>query len=181
MNGIDTRISGFGVWFSGILLIAIVVIIVCLVKMKKDEKFFLYLLNLCVCLGLTFGVKESWWARYTPYIYFIVLMGLYLTLDIRKKLVRKAGILLALLLFANNGVILCFLSLQLYTASQINKGIEAMAAADEVEVYTSAFEGVYYNLKDRGVSYQIDPEIEDDPEAYKFEYGDIELSWMVKN
>lgn len=55
-----------------------------------------------------------------------------------------------------------------------------MAAADEVEVYTSAFEGVYYNLKDRGVSYQIDPEIEDDPDAYKFEYGDIELSWMVK-
>ncbi len=180
LNGIDTRISGFGVWFSGILLIAIVVIIVCLVKMKKDENFFLYLLNLCVCLGLTFGVKESWWARYTPYIYFIVLMGLYLTLDIRKKLVRKAGILLALLLFANNGVILCFLPLQLYTASQINKDIEAMAAADEVEVYTSAFEGVYYNLKDRGVSYQIDPEIEDDPEAYKFEYGDIELSWMVK-
>ncbi|RHO80322.1 hypothetical protein DW058_16220 [Clostridiaceae bacterium AF42-6] len=178
MNGIDTRISGFGVWFSGILLIAIVVIIVCLVKMKKDEKFFLYLLNLCICLGLTFGVKESWWARYTPYIYFIVLMGLYLTLDIRKKLVRKAGILLALLLFANNGVILCFLPLQLYTASQINKDIEAMAAADEVKVYTSAFEGVYYNLKDRGVSYQIDPEIEDDPDAYKFEYGDIELSWM---
>ena len=158
----DTRISGFGIFFGGILIISLAVIVYRLIRMKKDESFCRLLTGLITCVGLTFAIKESWWARYSPYIYFIVLAALYLALDSGRKPLKVLGVLLTGLLLVNNLLPLCRLPDRWRYSRQTSQEMQNLSER-YVYVYSINFPGTYYNLKDNNVYYFIDPKLQEDP------------------
>jgi hypothetical protein len=64
----DVRLGGFGVFFSGILFLSVLLGIYALFK-SKGTMSIVPALVVFVILGLFF--PESWWARYSPYVYYI--------------------------------------------------------------------------------------------------------------
>ena len=97
----DLRISGFGVYFSGIFVISLLVLLIAAIKEPKDNKYMIFSSLFVSIILLIFAISESWWARYTPYVYFIPLMALtYLSLD-KSKIAKNTLLILIVIMFAN--------------------------------------------------------------------------------
>lgn len=67
----DLRIGGFGVLYSGILILQTAIIAVALPMQRKMRPF---LFQVCLCyliptIALMLFLGESWWARYCSYFY----------------------------------------------------------------------------------------------------------------
>lgn len=176
-NPSDIRLSGFGVLFSGLLIVAIVFLVIWFFKGKKDSGFYLVLLNLGVCIALTFGLTESWWARYSPYIYLIVLLALYIAIDSDKAIFRIAGNLLGVLLIINSLLFLVHLSSGWEASKIIKTNIANMNSIGKVNVCTT-FSGIYFNLNDYDIDFEINMEIAADPNAVSIGYYDLKCKAM---
>ncbi|MGK6353283.1 hypothetical protein [Parapedobacter sp. DT-150] len=71
---VDTRLAGFGPLFSGILLLALVLLIFLLYRLraKHEVKYLAFLLGV---MGVSIAIiPEAWWARYVPQLWFIPLV-----------------------------------------------------------------------------------------------------------
>ena len=80
----DIRQGGYGVWFSGILIVALIVGIYLLWRFKSAglDNLALFLLPILTVLITIVCFNTSWWARYLPQLYvvpIIVLIALMLT------------------------------------------------------------------------------------------------------
>ncbi len=64
----DVRMGGFGVLFSGILLVSIALGLIALFKAKSAASV---IPAIAVFILLAIFFPESWWARYSPYVYYI--------------------------------------------------------------------------------------------------------------
>lgn len=168
----DARLSGFGPFFSGIWTCCLLVILGALLRMPRGRKKALLLTMTGVCLGLTFGIRESWWARYAPYLYFLALMGLYILLGAGRRLLRYAGTILAALLLVNNALFLLGVPPKLAYSRHLDQTFAEMAQ-QPVLLFNGTFLGPLYNLKDKGVVYTLDPELLHDPAAQKVGYMDM--------
>lgn len=169
----DSRISGFGIFFSGILLISLIIIAVKLIFMKKDFKFYFLCMNLIVCLGLTFGITESWWARYSPYVYFIVLIALYIILNSHKKIMHVIGYCFAVIIILNASLFFRSVPQYIQMTKQVHSAFTFLQKDASVSLYAGDFSGIYFNLNDLGIRYVVDPEISQDPEAIRLGYLDL--------
>lgn len=172
LSKVDIRISGFGLLFSGILIISIIIILLQLLKIKKDKKSYFFLINLFTCFGLTFTIKESWWARYSPYIYFIILISLYIILESITSIKTIIGIVFAILIINNNLLFLYPIPEELKYSNQIDSNIKNLKNHEPLYVYTN-FSGIYFNLKDNGIYYKIDKNLANDNSAKDLNYRDV--------
>lgn len=112
----DTRLGGFGVLFSGILILSIILGIIALIK-AKNVLAILPALASFTLLALFF--PESWWARYHPYIYYIpCLMVLAFSCADKKKIVTVSICALMLFNSALSGYHVC---LNFYRQTKILK------------------------------------------------------------
>ncbi len=75
--GIDTRVAGFGPLFSGMLLVSIVIIMISLIILFKKHygKLFKYTSLLLATIFSIILMPDSWWARYAPQTYYIVIIA----------------------------------------------------------------------------------------------------------
>lgn len=169
----DARISGFGFFFSGLLIIAIILILIKLLRMKKNADFYLLLINVLVCIALSIGITESWWARYAPYIYFILLMGLYIILDAKKIYAYAIGTLMAVIVCVNGAIFLYSLPEEMKFSKQVFSQIKELNNYKLIDVYTTSFSGLYFNLKDLGVYYSVNENLANDDTAIALGYLDI--------
>lgn len=64
----DVRVSGFGVFFSGILLLSLLLAVYAAIKSGKNIAA---VPAAVMFILLALLVPETWWARYNPYIYYI--------------------------------------------------------------------------------------------------------------
>jgi hypothetical protein len=74
----DVRIGGYGVLFSGIFLVSVVIIIFGMIKLYKNNKieFQICSIVLISVIVSTIIMTESWWARYAPQLYIIPILAL---------------------------------------------------------------------------------------------------------
>lgn len=174
LNGVvDPRLSGFGIFFSGILLLSVTVIVIKLITMKKNRNFAVLLTGFLTCIGLTFAISSSWWARYCPYIYFIVLMALYILMDADRKFIRVIfGAALSAMILINNCLFLYPINNDLEKSRTASYAISSLGR-QKIRVITMTCAGVYFNLKDKNVSYIIDKKVNEDGKARKLGYMDI--------
>ncbi len=101
----DTRLGGFGVLFSGILILSIILGIIALFKAKNVSAAVPAIIAFAL-LALFF--PESWWARYHPYIYYIpCLMVLAFSCVGRSTLITVGMCALMLINSAFNGYYVC--------------------------------------------------------------------------
>jgi hypothetical protein len=75
--GYDTRVGGFGPLFGGILVISLGVILCGLIILYRRNKYWFAVFTsvLVVILLMLSLITESWWARYSPYLYVIPVLA----------------------------------------------------------------------------------------------------------
>jgi len=98
LSNADTRIAGFGVFFSGIFILSLLFFIALLIKKKKIP------LELSAALIYLFALMlffpESWWARYASFIYYLPIFMLILSfMHCNKKVLP---IICSLIVIANS-------------------------------------------------------------------------------
>lgn len=86
----DLRISGNGIFFSGVLIVSLLVVLLGVKGLYRQDKKLCIMLMLPVIMTLIMIVfmPESWWARYFPQLFFVVFAALII-LETRSNIVSK--------------------------------------------------------------------------------------------
>lgn len=160
LKSVDCLLSGFGIWFSAAFTIGIISIVIKLVKMKKDKKFWFWLMNLLIIAVICGIISESWYAKYSPHVYFIPLIGLYFILDSNRTYIAKyAGVFVSFVFLFNGLLFLWFVPEEIRQSKVLYNNIISMKQYETVLFdYNSigAYPGICFNLLDQNVHYQVD-------------------------
>ena len=159
---LDIRRGGFGPLFSGIALVCGLILLHALFWLWKCEKDTFWPLALITALSvLLTGITDgSWWARYSPYVWFIVVVGaLILLLFVRRHTQPIYRIFSALILCLMLINLLPFMKYPFAYASENSRQIKESlteVSGRAIYVYFDAeWWGSVYNLEDCGIRYQI--------------------------
>lgn len=149
----DIRTSGFGVLFSGLLLLCSYLYARC--KMEKRDRILSLIILLVLFSGL-FILPMGWWARYVPYFYaFPLIMLLYTergSLSNRCTLLRKFIYVCFLLnIGITFGSTLKFKILSYST--QLEQVMEQIATTGNPSIYLGTNVGLKIKLQQYGISY----------------------------
>ena len=161
---VDTRISGYGIIFSGILIISLLIIIFNFKKLTKKEKEIIVLLSLII-IGITFLISEGWWARYNPTMYILIIISLYIMFKYNNNLINKIFTSLVIL---NTLIILSLNSIYTLTESyKINKDFRKMRNKTiEYNLNYGEPIGIISNLDDFNIKYKYNSDIKDNKISY---------------
>ena len=163
LNKNDLRIGGFGVYFSAIFLFSLIIILYGLIINYKNKNYLFkyYLAIFMTTIFLILILSESWWARYTPFVYFLPLMALTMmfTTFKNKKYANIALICLSFVMFINLSF---FINNNLFynykEAKNYREILEKYQNSSEyitiVDVNNS-FLGALYNFDDYNIKYNI--------------------------
>ena len=183
----DTRAGGFGVFFSGLFVISIVLIIIGIVKCWKcnhSDEFKLVFLLLIVNLIEMMVLPQTSQVRYIPQLYLCIPLAMVILykIDLSKKWihVRSAiNIFIVIMLFLNA------LPWMKIGMSRINAGVITSATFKsmsnecskngkvyEVRYCNDTYNGLDYNLKDFDINYyyNIDAQVDG---SYGFTCNDM--------
>lgn len=95
----DVRVAGFGVWFSGALILSLLLL---LILLFKDKKSFIELLFFWLVILISAWINpESWWARYIPFLWFLPVMTVFVALKQKSRLMRMVAKILGIILLIN--------------------------------------------------------------------------------
>lgn len=88
LNTVDARVSGNGIFFSGLFLISVAVIILWLAKTYRSRSLTEFNVFICILVPTALIIlifKEMWWARYLPFLSSIIAMAMYSLLQFKKE------------------------------------------------------------------------------------------------
>lgn len=146
----DVRVGGYGVLFSGILLVTLALGIYLLVRHSRRHARVLplFLAPVVATLVGVLVVQGSWWARYTPQLWFVPLVVVVALFCLGWRVVPWALVALMLVDVAPIG------ALQAHSAWE-TRGT-ALSLADAVKrvggqcpaIYAPVFDGAVYNYLD---------------------------------
>lgn len=105
LSNVDNRIGGYGVWFGGILIISIILILISLPKLCRKNKQVVWplLIPILATFILTFTLNEVWWARYFPQLYlFPIIAVLMVDFAFDNKIIKSIIVYPVLLLLLIN-------------------------------------------------------------------------------
>ena len=153
----DTRIGGNGLFFSGILIISFVALIICMIKLYSNDKilFYLVLLPILITIVMIFVLDESWWARYFPQLHLIVFFALIVLKNSKNEKANSIIYIILGILFINNFLVLNHnISDTLRYNEIIDKEFEVLEKnyyPDDWKcyLYTEYFQGALYNVLER--------------------------------
>lgn len=165
-NFVDVRVGGFGIFFSGLLVIAILIIITEFVKRRKMRSVslsFSFVISLiCVSMFEFCVIPQTSQFRYVPHLYLCVIFALYLLLrEWNKSSFYKFVNISCCILIIFNMLPWGYSALRrinqgTYTTATL-QGMESecaeMGSVYEIGFYSDDFTGIHYNLKDFNVDY----------------------------
>ena len=172
----DTRIAGFGPYTGLITVITLLLLIpLSVVLYKKEKESIKYLLLPLTSIILSsLLVGEYWWARYVPQLHLIplgtILLAFYLTKYLNKKVLLISTLILLIPIFINTGCFLYVVFDNIKIFRTINNDIYELKNMKDLKLKTTSAKnayGYYYTLKDNGVKYEIDTNI-DNNMIYKY-------------
>lgn len=157
LSAADTRISGNGIWFGGILILSIIIILLNIESFRKrsDKLFYICLIPTFITIVMIFTFNESWYARYFPQLYFIALLAIII-LETRKKKIAKIFNYFFIIIILINNFMTGFFAIK----NAYNKNIEYrnqfayfdslnIKDGTRVYIYTNGFNGAKFNIIDR--------------------------------
>lgn len=165
----DTRVGGFGLYFSGIFIIALIIILISIIYFIKKKNYSKLIFigipfTITILLMLFFG--ESWWARYSPQTYFLVLAAIFLLLTSNNKKCLIIGFLLVLLCCYNSTIIVKqMINSKIPISGQIRENLENLENKN-VTIEKGGYVGVLFNLKDYNIKFSFKKEIKNKEPLY---------------
>lgn len=155
----DARIGGFGVWFSGILLISILICFFYLIRIycKDKQKFLVLILPLVVSIGLILLIGESWWARYIPFIYIFPIYALLFLLIEKRKWKYPMLFAIIVMMLINIGFFIRYNTIvNNKTSLTIMRNIDTLQNQNVIIVDTNnEFLGMMYNFEDHDINFSV--------------------------
>ena len=101
------RISGFGFWFSGIFILAIVLFIALCFYLKKDQRNLMLFFVMFIFTSILPYIQGAWWARFIPQLWifpiFIFFLTNYFGNTILKVVSQISLVLVAIMIFIIGG------------------------------------------------------------------------------
>lgn len=165
----DTRIGGFGIYFSGIFIISVIVIIIYVIlkiKNKEYEKLIFIGIPFIITILLMFFFKESWWARYSPQTYFVVLMALFILLTSKTKKSYVLAIILLLLCSFNSAIIFRqMVKTKIPVSGQTRANLEKLENK-AIVIKKEGFAGVKFNLIDHNIKFKTKEKLKHETPLY---------------
>lgn len=182
----DARIGGYGIFFSGILIISIIVLVYTLIRIfKNDKNVFKYI---CIIIGgiflTTLFMAEAWWARYSPQLYLIPIMAMFGILLVanncekkKKKIVENlVGAIIFILMIINIWPFAYWRVKDIKYAKSIKESIvvlkEVTDSNEEVEISFNGtdYYGILFNIRDYEVKYKLNKDNKENKEHYAYNY-----------
>lgn len=155
LSNADVRIGGFGIFFSGILLLSLAVGILAFVEKRNIEASTGIVLALLVVLALFF--PESWWARYSCFTYYIPVFCCFYALSCKRNFtvwLRRLGYALFLLNAAF--FMACVLKTGISVTRQLeHKLAEIKAENKKVIVRVNDFPSHVKLFEEYGIDYEV--------------------------
>jgi len=155
----DNRVAGFGIFFSAIFLLTIVLLVALLLD-KRRLLFKSYLGGFVAMLVFSvFILEEAWWARYVPHLWFVPLLVLILTEGLTAKWITPIKNLTYVLLFANIAASICMITeTNILKTAEINYQLNQFKASGEtVKVDFNFFEANRVRFTEHGIPYRQIP------------------------
>jgi len=171
-KGFDIRIGGFGPLFSGIFCISLLISGIGMHKLFGKSKKWFYMVSgvIGISILLLLCITESWWARYSPYLYLLPIFALIMLFiglnESRKKKMKvlfgvSNAVLVALLVINS-----AFFAQYIVICAEETVSTKAMLSMLEEKTenepamislsYPSTF-GLEFNLKDYNIWYALQP------------------------
>jgi len=155
----DNRIAGFGIFFSAIFLLTIVLLVALLFD-KRRWLFKSYLTGFAAMLIFSvFMLEEAWWARYVPQLWFVPLLVLILAEGLTAKWITPIKNLTYVLLFANIAASMCVITeTNILKTAEINYQLNQFKASGEtIKVDFNFFEANRVRFTEHGIPFRQVP------------------------
>jgi hypothetical protein len=108
------RLGGFGVWWSGIFLLAMLTTAWLLVSGSRAQRIRLIFLLLAI-VGSAFIIPVAWWARFVPQLWLLPIAVLIFLFASKSAPAQVTAKLMVLLLLINSGMIAGVYTYSVYT------------------------------------------------------------------
>ena len=155
LNAPDLRISGFGPLFSGIFITSVIIIIIYMVRsvIKKNKYIAYEIIPMAISLILVLCISESWWARYSQYLYLVPISALILSLLDKSKIKYLFAVIIAIPLIINTIYFIEYNTMYNYKRAQVIK--DRLASLEKKEIIVidvkNEFVGMMYNFDDNNI------------------------------
>lgn len=151
------RLGGFGVLWSGIFILTIVMCILNFFSVKgKNDRVYLMAFVATVLVSV-FINPESWWARYVPQFWFLpVILCTFLLYLSKNKIFRGVALASLLILILNSALVAGMYSYSaLVTTLKANQELRSMKKSEgPVTVYFDIFTPNELKLKEHNIPYR---------------------------
>lgn len=162
----DTRIGGFGIFYSFIFILTIsgILIILALIFFNKTLSSPESLLFIAIFSGCIFYLMlptENWWARYAPNVYMMSLVVLFAFIKFKssKKILKISSFsiasIMSLVMFINAAVILINRNDDIQTNKIIKDEIYILQNESKTKdldiIINEDFAGILFNLLDKNI------------------------------
>ncbi|KAA6339686.1 hypothetical protein EZS27_012394 [termite gut metagenome] len=149
----STRISGFGAFFSSILILSVIIYLFTKIKDKQQRIFFGIIIS--ALLGGLFILPSGWWARYVPFFWampLVMLLYSELVVDVSHWIMWLRRIVYVFIVFNLSLAIVSPIVYSLYNKIKVHSVVSQLATAEgEVELN---FGGVHsFKEKLKGIKY----------------------------
>lgn len=181
----DTRIGGYGIFFSGILVVSIILLIYKMIELVKyNKEIFKNIITILIgILITTLFMAEAWWARYSPQLYLIPILAIFCLFydenqnkNIKKKIITDiCGIILYLLMIINIYTFSYWRVKDINISRNINEGLNNLNEESvinngvEISFNNTNYYGIIFNIRDYKIKYSISSD-KKDKEHYLYNY-----------
>jgi len=152
----DIRIAGWGVLFSGIFIISLVIIGVYLFKYRKNKYTWIVVSLLFLLLVPIIFVPYLFWARYYPHLFILPVIALIILFKCMQN--KIISLLVVLLLLNSIPQMVSTVIIRLGQSVQIrrefrefNERAEGRTALVQTVQFNDFFNGVFINMRDAGI------------------------------
>lgn len=158
----DMRIGGFGPLFSGLLVVSLLLILIRLLRHPKSYSSYVIFFILLTSSLLCAIIKESWWARYAPYLYFVVLCGIYSSYLSSRTIFKGVSLIMCFLLILNNTFFILRIPEIIHEQTSVFNEIKEMKKYGSITYkYERGAFGPFFNMVDSGIIPIRNEQIED--------------------
>jgi hypothetical protein len=151
----NARLGGFGLFFSWILILSVILYFSKgVVKNKQRKKYNVFLFLLFLSL---FILPHAWWSRYFPFFYiFPLIMLLYTECDRNNAYVTICRNIIYLLLIVNIGLsIACSIAVSYVSKKGIDNSLTALSkSSSPIRINLGGNVGYQIKLDERSIQYE---------------------------
>ena len=154
LSNADIRLGGFGVWFSAISLLSLMLMIIALIRRRicfGTETGTLIILFFL--LGLVF--PESWWARYASYTYYIPVFLLFSVSQ--DKGLKIPALAIMLIILANSVFSAAYVVKDgVYMTNYLGEMLDNIKAENKkIEIRINDFPSHLQMFKEKGIDFSV--------------------------